>query len=119
MRRTEKAKEKKRESLEKLPGDETARKRTWAVLQVLSGHLGASEAAKSIGVSGARYYQLEKKALSGMLAFLSPSEEGQKPAPKRLEKLQKRVEELQEETARQKQLLRMARRVWGLSLIHI
>ena len=98
--------------LEGIQSDETAKKRVWALLQVLSGQMGVTEAAKAAVISVPRYYQLEKKALGAMLLALSPMQ-GRGQPMERLEKLQKQSEVLQEENARQKQLLRMARRLWG------
>ena len=101
-----------KQPLEGLESDEASKKRVWALLQVLGGQLGVSAAAKAAGISLARYYQLEKKALSAMLLALSPTAGHGQPMG-RLEKLQKRSVVLEQENARQHQLLRMARRLWG------
>jgi hypothetical protein len=102
----------KKDPLEGMESDEAAKKRVWTLLQVLSGQMGVGEAAKAAQISLPRYYQLEKKALAAMLLALSPTA-GRGQPMERLEKLQRRSEDLEQENARQRQLLRMAKRLWG------
>ena len=106
------ARKRKHSPLEGLESDEASKKRVWALLQVLSGQMGVSEAAKAVQISSPRYYQLEKKALSAMLMAMSPTQ-GRGQPMERLQKLQERSVALEQENARQKQLLRMAKRLWG------
>lgn len=109
-------KTRKPSSLAGIEGNETAKKRAWMVLSVLSGHVGVSEAVREEKISPSRYYQLETKALKGMVHALSP-EEGQARGTmqQRLERAQRKLAKLEEEQARQRQLLRMARKMWGTS----
>ena len=75
-----------------------ARRRAEIILQVRSGQLSASEAARILGVSRKTYYQWEKRALAGMLENLENREPGRPQAPKPdREKLrmEKKIEELE------------------------
>lgn len=107
-------KPRKQSPLAGIEGNETAKKRAWMVLSVLSGQVGVSEAVREEKISPSRYYQLETKALKGMVYALSP-EEGQARGTmqERLERAQRKLAKLEEEQARQRQLLRMARKMWG------
>ena len=109
-------KPRKQSPLAGIEGNETAKKRAWMVLSVLSGQMGVSEAVREEKLSPSRYYQLETKALKGMVYALSP-EEGQARGTmqERLERAQRKLAKLEEEQARQRQLLRMARKMWGTS----
>ncbi len=98
--------------LEGIEGDEVSKKRVWTLMQVLSGQMGVTEAAKAAQITINRYYQLEQKALSAMLQALSPTA-GRRKSVQSIQKLEKKSEELERENARQRQLLRMARRLWG------
>lgn len=102
----------RKDPLEGLESDEAAKKRVWTLLQVLSGQMGVSEAAKSAQISLPRYYQLERKAIEAMLLAMSPTAGRGQPL-ERLERLQERSQALEQENARQRQLLRMAKRLWG------
>ncbi len=95
-----------------IESDEASKKRVWTVLQVLSGQMGISEAAKAAQISPNRYYQLEQKAVHAMLLAMSPTQ-GRGQPMQRLQKMEKRSVALEQENARQKQLLRMARKLWG------
>lgn len=98
--------------MEGIEADEVSKKRAWTLMQVLSGQMGVTEAAKAAQITVNRYYQLEKQALSAMLLALSPTA-GKKRSLQSLQKLEKKSEGLELENARQRQLLRMARRLWG------
>jgi len=107
-------KRRKKSPLEGIEGDELAKKRAWAVLAVLSGQVGVSEASRLGKISPSRYYQLEERALKSMVQALSPQEgRGRGTLVDQLERAKSRLEKLEEEHARQKQLLRMARKFWG------
>ena len=101
-----------KQPLDGIESDEASKKRVWTVLQVLSGQMGISEAAKAAQISPNRYYQLEQKAVHAMLLAMSPTQ-GRGQPMERLQKMEKRSEALEQENARQKQLLRMARKLWG------
>ena len=98
--------------MEGIEADDAAKKRAWTLMQVLSGQMGVTEAAKAAQITVNRYYQLEKKALSAMLLALSP-EAGRGKTLQSFQKLEKKSACLEQENARQRQLLRMARRLWG------
>ncbi len=98
--------------MEGIEADEVSKKRAWTLMQVLSGQMGVTEAAKAAQITVNRYYQLEQKALSAMLLALSPVS-GRGKTLQSFQKLEKKSAGLEQENARQRQLLRMARRLWG------
>ena len=59
--------------------DEMARRRCLLILSVLSGEKPVSDAIAESGLSRNTYYQLEEKALGGMLQALGPTPPGRKP----------------------------------------
>src|SRR5512138_1645506 len=63
---------------EKRELDEMARRRCLLVLSVLSGEKPVSDAIAESGLSRNTYYQLEEKALEGMLQALGPTPPGRK-----------------------------------------
>jgi hypothetical protein len=50
------------------------------IVQVRSGMLTATEAARRLAMSRKTYYQWESRALTGMLAALQPGQPGRPPA---------------------------------------
>lgn len=99
-----------------LKGSKHSRKAVAAILEALSGDIGTSEASELLGVSLSRYYQLEAKALQGMLAALEPKKRGIQKTPEREIlglKAEKRL--LEKELRRQQSLLRAANRSLGLA----
>src|SRR5215471_1232258 len=52
--------------------DQVAQRRTLLILSVLSGHLPVTTAITEHGISRPLYYQLETKALIGMMRALAP-----------------------------------------------
>jgi hypothetical protein len=86
-----------------------ARQVAVAVLDALSGELGVTEAAETLGISLSRYYQLETKALAGMLAALEPRGKGPQMTPEReIKALRGEKQVLEKELRRQQTLLRAA-----------
>lgn len=88
-----------------------ARRRAALILQVRSGRLSASAAARHLGVSRKTYYQYEQRALQGMLQALQPGVPGRprsQPAPE-LISLRHQLEQLEQEllTTRQRAHLRL------------
>jgi len=75
-----------------------ARRRAQIIVQVQSGQLTATEAARRLGVSRKTYYQWERRALQGMMEALQDKEAGRpsKPLDPEKEGLQKRLEDLAE-----------------------
>jgi len=98
-----------------LRGSATARRVVAAVLEALSGEVGTTEAAERLGVSLSRYYQLEARALGGMLAAVEPRTKGPQMTPQReIQALQAEKKALERELRRHQTLLRSAHRSVGL-----
>lgn len=98
-----------------LRGSAQARRVMAAVLEALSGEVGTTEAAERLGVSHSRYYQLEARALEGMLAAVEPRPKGPQMTPKKeIEALQSEKRALERELRRHQTLLRAAQRSVGL-----
>jgi len=94
--------------------DQIAQQRCLMVLSVLSGETPVTDAIKTAGISRGTYYQLETRALSGMLRALGPlaSAEGLETSPVRqIAALEARVKELEKAGRRSQRLLLMTRRV--------
>lgn len=74
-----------------------ARRRAEVIVQVQSGLLTATEAARQMGVSRKTYYQWERRALGGMINALQDKEGGRpsKPRDPQKEGLEKRLEDLE------------------------
>jgi transposase len=96
-------------SSNKSPREELARRRAEVIVQVQSGRLTATEAAKRLGVSRKTYYQWERRALGGMIEALQDKEGGRpsKPRDPQKENLQKRLEDLEEQQRIREQLDRI------------
>ena len=86
-----------------------------AVLEVLAGSRGPSEAASVLGISQARYYQLETRALAGLVAGCEPRRRGARKGPTELSSLRQECDRLRRECGRQQALLRAAQRTIGLT----
>jgi hypothetical protein len=98
-----------------LRGSARARAVTVVVLEALSGEVGTTEAAERLGVSLSRYYQLEAKALGGMLKAVEPRTKGPQMTPQReIQALQAEKRGLEKELRRHQTLLRAANRSVGL-----
>jgi hypothetical protein len=86
------------------------------VLEVLSGLRSVTEAAAELGVSSARYYQLEARALAGLVQCCEPVKRGRAAsAGHDVARLRKENERLARECQRQQALVRLARQAAGLS----
>lgn len=59
-----------------------SRQRAEVILQVRSGRITATEAARMLGISRKTYYQWEQRALNGMLAGLENRSPGRPLTPK-------------------------------------
>jgi hypothetical protein len=106
----------KKSGPETLKAGSHARKVVAAILEALSGEIGTSEAAALLGISLSRYYQLETRALQGMLTAMEPRKRGKQKTPQgeiRALKAQKR--EVEQELRRHQSLLRAANRSLGLA----
>jgi hypothetical protein len=92
--------------------DDMARRRCLLVLAVLSGVKPVTEAIAEAGMSRGSYYQLEEKALDGMLAALGPTPPGRKPDQSaEIAELQAKVEKMEEEKRRAERLLLLTQKV--------
>ena len=87
-----------------------------AVLEVLAGARTPTEAAAALGVSVPRYYQIESRALRGLLEACAPLPRGPGKNPaQEVAAARQDNQRLQRELARQQALLRAAQRTLGLS----
>jgi hypothetical protein len=92
-----------------------ARRVAAAVLEVLAGARTPGEAALALGVSVPRYYQVETRALRGLLEACEPRPRGRGPSSvKELTDLRQENQRLQRDMMRQQALVRAAQRSVGL-----
>jgi hypothetical protein len=86
-----------------------------AILEVLAGARTPTEAATALAVSLPRYYQLESRALEGLVAACVPKPKGRgKSTVSEVAGLRQQNERLQREVTRQQTLVRAAQRTVGL-----
>lgn len=98
-----------------LVGSQGAKLKVAVVLEALAGIVSTTEAAERMGVSLARYYQLELRALQGMMTALEPRERGPGKSPeKALAALSAEKKQVERELRRYQALLRAATRSVGL-----
>jgi hypothetical protein len=103
--------------LSPFPGSSQARRQAAAILEVLAGELRPSEAAQALEVSLPRYYQLERRALTGLLGACEPPERGPRmDMNRRIAALERDNRRLERERDRQQALVRAAERSLGLAL---
>src|SRR5262245_46973656 len=84
-------------------GSREARRVAACVLEVLSGLRSPTEGAAELGVSVARYYQLEQRALAGLLRGCEPPRRGRAAARSGddVSRLERENERLKRECQRQ------------------
>lgn len=98
-----------------LVGSEPARRQAAAILEVLAGVRRPSEAAQALSTSLPRYYQLERRALLGLLKACEPAPRGPRiDLTRQLAALERENRRLKRECDRQQALVRMAERGLGL-----
>jgi hypothetical protein len=98
------------------PHSREAQRQAAAILEVLAGARTPTQAAEALGVSVPRYYQLEGRALQGLVSACEPRSQGRGSSPAReLALLRRQHDRLQRELVRQQTLLRMAQRSIGLA----
>ena len=86
-----------------------------AILEVLAGLRTPTDAAQSLSISVPRYYILEQRALDGLVLACEPRTQGRQQTPeRRAEELEKEVQRLTREVARQHALVRVTGRTIGL-----
>jgi hypothetical protein len=99
-------------------GGQEARRLSVVILEVLAGMRTPADAAQALGRSVPRYYQLEARALEGLVAGCEPRSVGRAKTPEReIEKLKQEVARLNRECARSQALQRMAQRTVGVSAV--
>src|SRR5262245_51585508 len=87
-----------------------AKQRAAAVLEVLAGTRTPAQAAASLELSLPSYYQLEGRALRGLLAGCEPRPKGRTPTlASELARLRQEGQRLERELARQQALVRQPR----------
>jgi hypothetical protein len=92
-----------------------ARRQAAAILEVLAGVRRPTEAAQVLETSLPRYYQLERRALLGLLAACEPVPHGRRSNPSRqLATLERENRRLRRECDRQQALVRVTERSLGL-----
>ena len=97
------------------PGSLAANRIAIAVLEVLAGQRTPTDAAAALGVSVPRYYQLETRAVNGLVAACEPPPKGKQPSPQtKIAALERQLAAAQREVSRQQSLVRAAHRSLGL-----
>ncbi len=85
------------------------------ILEVLAGVRTPLEAATALNVSPTRYYQLETRALHGLVVALEPRPKGKQPSIEgRIRQLERTLGEARRECTRQQALVRAAQRSLGI-----
>lgn len=115
-----KPKQKRRKPRSTAPGDQKgsrdAKRIAATILEVFAGARTPTEAAEVLGVSANRYYQLEARALQGMIEACEPRPKGKVVSPeKQLARLRREVDKLQGESARYQALARASQRTIGIA----
>ena len=91
-----------------------AKRRAAAILEVLAGARTPTEAATALGLSVPRYYQVESRALRGLLAACEAPPKGRVRSPEsEVTGLRQENQRLQREVLRQQALVRAAQRTVG------
>jgi hypothetical protein len=86
------------------------------VLDVLAGSRSPPQAAETLGVSLPRYYQLEARAVGGLIAACESRPRGRRPdVEAELATLQKELERVKRELARSQSLVRLTQRTVGVA----
>jgi hypothetical protein len=92
-----------------------AQKLAATILEVLAGVRSPPAAAELLAISLPRYYQLEARALVGLVSALAPRPKGKQPSlENRVKQLEKELETARRQCARQQALVRLTQRSLGL-----
>ena len=98
-----------------IPGSREAKRLAAGVLEVLAGARQVAETASALHLSLPRYYLLETRALSGLVAALEPRPQGRVVSPQdELARARKESARLRQECARYQALARLTQRALGL-----
>jgi hypothetical protein len=93
-----------------------ARRLAAVVLDVLAGSRTPPQAAETLGVWLPRYYQLEARALGGLLSACESRPRGRRPEVEaELVGVRKELERVKRELARTQSLVRLTQRTVGVS----
>ena len=105
------------ETTSREPGATREAKRLAAVvLDVLAGSRSPPQAAETLGVSLPRYYQLEARAVGGLLEACETRPRGRRPeAEAELAGVRKELGRLKRELARYQSLVRLTQRTVGVA----
>lgn len=97
-------------------GDAETNQRAATILEVLAGLRTPGQAAEALKISVNYYYVLERKALDGLVTACRPLPKGPpgKSPQRRLEELEQRLRQCQNENQRQAALVRATQRAVGL-----
>ncbi len=96
--------------------DEKARRSAVAVLEVLIGFRTAEQAAEALGISVPTYFNLETRALRGLIFACTPNPPGRQQAlGKKLRLAEEKAADLERQLQRYQALLRSAQRTVGLA----
>lgn len=97
-------------------GSAEAMRQAVAILETLSGIVSPAEASEGLGISVNRYYQLETRALQGLVAALEPRPRGRALTPSReRDRLRAENQRLKQDLLRYQALARTAQRTIGLA----
>ena len=97
-------------------GSYDAKRTAAAILEVLAGARSPTEAGEALGVSANRYYQLEARAIQGLIGACEPRSKGKVVSPqKQLVKLRHEADKLRNEAARFQALARASQKTIGLA----
>ena len=97
-------------------GSREANRVAAAILEVLAGVRTPTDAAQALVISVPRYYQLEQRALEGLIAACEPRRLGRvQNSESRVSALEREVQRWQQESARQQALVRAVQRTIGLA----
>ena len=95
-----------------------ARRQAAVILEVLAGVRTPAQAAGALAVSLPRYYQLETRALAGLVAGCAGKPPGRQPTVDReVEALRRERGRLEREVARQQALVRLVQRSVGVPAV--
>jgi hypothetical protein len=96
-------------------GTSEANRLAVVILEVLAGIRTPLDAAAVLGIAPPRYYQLEVRALEGLVAALEPRPKGKQPSAEgRITQMEKALQQAQRECMRQQALVRAAQRSLGI-----
>ena len=97
-------------------GSAEAMKLSVAIVETLAGLSSPTATSEALGVSANRYYQLEARALQGLVTAMEPLPRGRTLTPEReRDRLKAENERLERELLRYQALVRTAQRTIGLA----